>query len=218
MGIIHYVAMGLMAILFVYSLLMWLYTSSVWGFGGVFWSSWMTFALVYLGTAVFLRMKGVSALDSFIICLTSTVSMVWLYEILYHFSFWDSWTYGKPPYFFLRENVNFLSYGLIAMTALSGYKYAKTKWWFWLLPLTMTGLWIFWITIGFPQIETPQVLYDFAWPKIIIANPHAFAFPLNSITKFLLGLSYILLYLPSRLQFSVAKKGVKHFLVERGFL
>ena len=217
-GILHYIAIVVMVILFVFSLLMWVFTSSVWGFGGVFWSSWITFALVYLGTAVFLRMKGVSVAESFIISLTSTVSMIWLYEILYHFSFWDSWSYGKPPYFFLKQNVNFLSYGLISLTALSGYKYAKTGWWYWFLPISMAFLWIFWITIGFPQIETPKVLYNFAWSRIAIANPDALAYPLNSITKFLLGLSYILIYLPSKQQLSIAKQNVKHFLVERGFL
>jgi hypothetical protein len=209
---------GSMVLLFAYSLLMWLFTSSVWGLGGIFWSSWMTFAFVYLGTAVFLRISGVSTTESFIISLTTTISMIWLYEILYHFSFWNSWNYGNSPYFLLKENTIFINYGLIALSALSGYRYMKTSKWFWLTLITMTGLWIFWITIGFPQYEFPQTLFDFAWPRISIDNPHAFAFPLNSITKFLLGATYVLLYLPSRQNFSMAKKSFKHFLIKRGFL
>jgi hypothetical protein len=217
-GILHYVAIGLMVLLFAYSLSMWLYTSNVWGLGGYFWSSWMTFAFVYLAVAVFLRINGLSAAEGFIISLTSTISMVWLYEILYHFSFWNSWNYGKPPYLFLNGNTIFLNYALISLTALSGYKYMKTNRWFSLSLVAMTILWIFWITIGFPQYAFPQTLYIFAWPRIIIANPHALAFPLNSITKLLLGTAYVLLYLPSRQKLSMAKDGIKRFLIKRGFL
>lgn len=178
----------------------------------------MTFAFVYLGTAVFLRINGVSAAESFVISLTSAISMIWLYEILYHFSFWDSWNYGKPPYLFLNGNAIFLNYGIISLTALSGYRYLKANMWFWLALIVMMILWIFWITIGFPQFEFPQTLYVFAWPRIIVNNPYAFAFPLNSITKLLLGTAYVLFYLPSRQKFSVAKEGVKRFLIKRGFL
>jgi hypothetical protein len=207
-----------MILLFGYSMLMWFYTSSVWGLGGFFWSSWMTFAFVYLGTAVFLRITSVSPIESFIISLTSAISMIWLYEIIYHFSFWDSWNYGNPPYLFLKENVVFLNYGLISLGALSGYKYMKISRWFWLIFLAMTVLWIFWITIGFPQYEFPQTLFNFAWPRIQIANPYSWSFPLNAITKLLLGAAYVFLYLPSKQNFFVAKEEFKHFLVKRGFL
>ena len=217
-GILHYIAVGLMVLLFAYSLSMWLYTSNVWGLGGIFWSSWMTFAFVYLGIAVFLRISGISTAESFVISLTSAISMVWLYEILYHFSFWNSWSYGKPPYLFLTGNVIFLNYAVISLTALSGYKYMKTNRWFWLVLIAMTILWIFWITIGFPQYAFPQTLYVFAWPRIIVDNPHVLAFPLNSITKLLLGTAYVVLYLPSRQKLSMAKDGIKRFLIKRGFL
>ena len=130
----------------------------------------------------------------------------------------DSWNYGRPPFFLLKENAIFLGYGLISLSALVGYKYMKKSKWLWFVLLALTGLWIFWITIGFPQYEFPQTLFDFAWPRIYIDNPHALAFPLNSITKLLLGAAYVLLYLPSRQNFSVAKKGLKRFLTERGFL
>ncbi|MGD0643505.1 MAG: hypothetical protein ABSA75_01210 [Candidatus Bathyarchaeia archaeon] len=178
----------------------------------------MTFAFVYLGTAVFLRINDVSAAESFIISLTSAISMIWLYEILYHFSFWDSWNYGNPPFLLLKGNTIFLNYGLISLSALSGYKYMKTSKWFWLVLIGMTVLWIFWITIGFPQYEFPQTLYNFAWPRILIDNPHVLSFPLNSITKALLGAAYVLLYLPSKQKFSVTKAGIKSFLIRRGFL
>jgi len=207
-----------MVLLFSYSMIMWLYTSSVWGLGGIYWSSWMTFAFVYLGTAVFLRINGASATESFIISLTSAVSMVWLFEVLYHFSFWNSWNYGNPPYFFLNANTIFLNYAIISLTALSGYRYMKTNRWFWLTLIAMAIFWIFWITIGFPQYSFPHTLYVFAWPRIIMDNPHAFAFPLYSITMFLLGTSYILLYLPSKQKLSLAKAGIKRFLIKRGFL
>ena len=178
----------------------------------------MTFAFVYLGIAIFLRINGVSAAESFIISLTSAVSMVWLYEILYHFSFWNSWNFGNPPYFLLKGNTIFLNYALISLTVLSGYRYMKTNRLFWLALIAMTILWIFWITIGFPQYEFPNTLYAFAWPRIIINNPNAFAFPLTSITKLLLGTAYVLFYLPSKQKLSVAKEGIKRFLIKRGFL
>jgi hypothetical protein len=217
-GILHNITVCLMVFLFSYSLLTWLYTSSVWGLGGIFWSSWMTFAFVYLGTAFFLRISGVSAAMSFIISLTSAISVACLYEILYHFSFWDSWNYGKPPYFLLKENTVFLGYGLVSLSALVGRKYMTMSKWLWVPLLPLVGLWIFWITIGFPQHEFPQTLFDFAWPRIRIDNPHALAFPLNSMTKFLLGATYVLLYLPNNRKLSEAKKGFKRFLTERGFL
>ena len=193
---LHYLGIASMVILFVYSSSMWLHTSSVWGFGGVFWSSWMTFAFVYLTIAVFLRISGVSAAESFIICLTSVISLVWLYEILYHFSFWDSWSYGKPPYLFLKNNVLFLNYGIISLSALSGYKHMKINRWFWLALTIMAILWVFWITIGFPQSAYPNKLYEFAWPRVSVSNADSLSFPLNAITKSLLGASYIFLYLP----------------------
>ncbi|MGZ4850272.1 MAG: hypothetical protein ACXV2C_02700 [Candidatus Bathyarchaeia archaeon] len=218
LGLLNYVAIFLMLFLLAYSSFKWLITFDVWGLGGIFWASWMTFAIVYLGVSIFLRMNGVPAAEIFIISLTSLISMIWLYEILFHFSFWDSWNYGKPPYFLLNVNTIFISYGLISLSALSGYKYMKANKWFWLALLTTAVLWIFWITIGFPQFEFPKVLYDFAWPKIPINNPQALAFPLNTITKLLLSFSYVLLYLPSRQKFYKVIKSVKHFLVERGFL
>ena len=178
----------------------------------------MTFAFVYLGIAVFLRITGVSAAESFIICLTSAVSMLWLYEFIYHFSFWNSWNYGKPPYLLLNGNTIFLNYGLVSLTALSGYRYMKAGKWFWLALIATTVLWIFWITIGFPQYEFPQTLYTFAWPRVIISNPHALAFPLNAITKLLLSTAYVLLYLPSRQKLSAAKEGIRSFLRKRGIL
>ena len=217
-GILHFVAVGSMVLLFAYSLSMWLYTSNVWGLGGFFWSSWMTFAFVYLGIAIFLRINRVSSAKSFIISLTSTISMFLLYEILYHFSFWNSSNYGRPPYLFLSGNTLFLGYAIISLTALSGYKYMKTNRWFWLVLIAMTILWIFWITIGFPQYAFPQTLYIFAWPRLVIDNPHALAFPLTSITELLLGTAYVLLYLPSRQKLSMAKDGIKRFLIKRGFL
>ena len=216
--ILQYITICFMVLLIGYSVFMWLSTSSVWGIGGYFWSSWITFAFVYLGTTIFLRINSVSSAESFVISIASAVSMVWLYEVLYHFSFFNSWNYGKPPYFLLNGNAIFLNYALIALTALSGYKYMKTNKWFWLALIAMTVLWIFWITIGFPQYEFPQTLYVFAWPRIIINNPHAWAFSLNSITKILLGSAYVLLYLPSRQKLSGAREGIKRFLIKRGFL
>jgi len=207
-----------MVLLFSYSLIMWLYTSSVWGLGGIYWSSWMTFAFVYFGTAVFLRINDASATESFIISLTSAVSMIWLFEVLYHFSFWNSWNYGTPPYFFLNANTIFLNYAIISLTALSGYRYMKTNKWFWLTLIATAIFWIFWITIGFPQYSFPHTLYVFAWPRIIMDNPHALAFPLYSTTMFLLGTAYVLLYLPSKQKLSLAKAGIKRFLIKRGFL
>lgn len=217
-GILHEIAVIGMILLLAYSAIMWLYTSNVWGLGGVFWSSWMAVAFVYLVIALFLFINGVSNAESFIICLTSTISTIWLYEILYHFSFWNSWNYGKPPYFFLSENVIFLNYGLIVLSALSGYRCAKTSRWFWLTILSLGALWIFWITIGFPQYEFPQKIYDFAWPRILINNPDSLSLPLNIATKFLLGAAYVLLYLPSNQNFSKTKEDLKRFLIERGFL
>ena len=168
--------------------------------------------------AIFLRISGVSVAERFIISLTSMVSMIWLFEILYHFSYWNSWNYGIFPYFLLESNTIFLIYGLISLTALSGYRYIKVNIWFWIVLLAMAILWVFWITIGFPQFEFPNVLFDSALPRLVIDNPNGFAFPLNAITKFLLGLAYVLFYLPSRKKLAEAKSSLRNFLMQRGVL
>ena len=213
---LHYAILVSAVWLIAYSSFMWLTTLDVWGLGGVFWSSWITFGTVYLGVAIFLRINGVSVAERFIISLTSTISMIWLYEILYHFSYWNSWNYGIPPYFLLKSNTIFLFYGLIALTALSGYKYMKVNRWFWIVFLAMASVWIFWITMGFPQFESPNVLFESPLPRLIIDNPHVFAFPLYAVTKFLLGLAYVLLYLPSREKLAEAKVDLRNFLIQRG--
>ena len=133
-------------------------------------------------------------------------------------SHWNSWNYGIFPYFLLESNTIFLFYGLVSLAALSGYRYMKVNRWFWIVFLAMASLWVFWITIGFPQVEFPNVLFDSALPRLSIYNPHVFAFPLNAITKFLLGLAYVLLYLPSRKKLAEAKVSLKNFLMQRGIL
>ena len=197
----------------VYSLFMWDYTSNVWGIGGFFWTSWIAFALVYLGVAVFLRINRVPTSEAFIISLTSVISMIWLYEILYHFSFWNAWNYGRVPYVFLKDNAIFINYGLIALTALSGYRYMKLNKWALLAVAATVSLWLFWMTIGYPQYEFPSLLYTFgALPRLVMSDPHAWAFPLNSITKFLLSSVYLLLYLPRKERFSAAMTNLLHRL------
>ena len=218
MKFLHYVILVSAVCLIAYSSFMWLATFNVWGLGGIFWSSWITFGTVYLGVAIFLRISGVSVAERFIISLTSMVSMIWLYEILYHFSFWNSWNYGIFPYFLLESNNIFLIYGLISLTALSGYKYMKPNRWFWIVLLAVASLWVFWIIIGFPQFEFPNVLFDSPLPRLVIDNPHVFAFPVNAITKFLLGFAYVLLYLPSREKLAEAKVRLRNFLIQRGVL
>jgi hypothetical protein len=218
LGLLHRIALVVMIFIIAYSMYMWVSTSDVWGLGGFFWSSWITMALVYLGVAVFLQMRHISLPECFVVSLTSLVSMIWLYEILYHFSFGNSWNYGNPPFLFLKENAIFINYALIAATAFAGYRYMKHSIWLWLTLLATVCIWIFWITIGFPQFEFPGKLYDFAWPRLVIANSDAWALPLNVVTKLLLGLVYILVYLPSRLEFSNAKKSIHRVLVERGVL
>ena len=212
LGLLHHVAIAGMIFIIAYSVYMWVSTLDVWGLGGIFWSSWITFALVYLGVAFFLHLRHISPPEGFVVSLTSLVSMIWLYEILYHFSFWNYWNYGKPPFLFLNENAIFITYGLIAATALAGYRYMKFSRWLWLSLLVMVCIWIFWITIGFPQFEYPGKLYDFAWPRLVIDNPDAWALPLNLVTKLLLGLAYILVYFPSKLEFSNAEKGFLEYL------
>ena len=48
-------------------------------------------------------------------------------------------------------------------------------------------------------------------------NPHALAYPINAITKFLLGAAYVLLYLPNQQKFSETKEFFKRFLAPNMF-
>ena len=67
MTFLHYIILVSAVCLIAYSSFMWLTTFNVWGLGGLFWSSWITFGTVYLGVAIFLRISGVSVAERFII-------------------------------------------------------------------------------------------------------------------------------------------------------
>jgi len=161
---------------------------------GWLWISLFSYSLVYLAISYFLR-RQTSEPNVCIIALTNTLSMIWLYEIFYHFSFWIYWNYSQPPYVFIPENYMQINYALIALTAFSGYRYARISRLTIAFGVTLSFLWLFWVLIGFPQFHTSE-LYPWGTPQIRLANPLDLAYPLNALTKVFLALTYISLYIP----------------------
>lgn len=183
----------------IYSLIYWIITKNIWGIGGIFNSSWATYALVFSSIRVITYRRGATKVDSGLIALTSTLSFIWLYEIIYHYSFWVYWNYSKPPYIFEDGNYYFLLvFTPIVLCIFTGYRYISLN------PIALISLvfflstWLIWVMIGFPQVSFPGNLYPFGSIYISVSNPDDWSYPLNALTKYFLGLFYLFIYLPRK--------------------
>ena len=90
-------------------------------------TGWMWITIVCYSMVYVILDKLIVASDEkkFIICLTNTLSAVWLCEIIYHFCFWVSWNYSVFPFIFIPENLIFIVHSLTVLTAFSIAGYRK---------------------------------------------------------------------------------------------
>lgn len=172
----------------------------LWGnkwIGNWLWISPAAFSTTFVGTAILVRRRGLSHMESFLVALTTMVSMIWMYEIIYHFGFYADWEFGTQAQAAVLATYNqpVLTDVLLASVGLVSLKYMHVG-----LPffISFAGLLLVfgtWVAIGYPQVLTPGQVYPFGAILIHVSNPDAWAYPLNTLTKFLLGLTYISLYL-----------------------
>ncbi len=168
---------------------------------------------------VFLRRQGVGK-ERVVMALTSSVSGIWLYELVYHYSYLDYKTNSLATnlsYFiadlkFLTINTDGREFPLIwAIIMISlplvGYRYMRLNRIFVATLLASLSLFSVWIIVGYPQFTNPQ-----EWPVMtpmwfLIPASYAYtnsplvmfwAFVFNSATKLLAVVPSVLFYDPKR--------------------
>jgi hypothetical protein len=158
------------------------------------WASPASFSLVFIGTALLLRKRGLRDSQVFIISLTTMVSMIWMYELFYFLGFWADWNLGNETS--IASYQVLLSHILWISPALVGLKYMKFSIPFVVCALLFFMAFLFWVIIGYPQINAPGQLFPFNGAILIhVTNPGGWAIFENEITKYLLAASYVSVFI-----------------------
>ncbi len=156
-------------------------------------SSVIFFSVVFLGVGILLARRHVPDVETFSIALATTISVIWLYEFIYHYSFISYFNYFRYPYFDFNDTNTLLLEGAASLLVLVGYKYIKVKgnYYFGLSILVFSVLYASWLLIGFPQYDE-----TFQLPRFIHASdPFFVGSLLNRLSKLFLCLSWVSLYL-----------------------
>jgi hypothetical protein len=166
---------------------------NVW-IGQWLWVSPSAFSSAFLGTALLVRRKGLGDFDAFLISLTTMISMIWMYEIFYHFGFYVDWEFGKQAAVLANYNEPVVTDVLLTSVGLVGLRYMRAGVWFALSFGALMVTFVTWVVIGYPQIAFPGTLYPFGPIVIHVPDPQAYALPLNAATKYLLAATYVSLF------------------------
>jgi hypothetical protein len=161
------------------------------------WVSPSAFSTVFILTAILVRRRGLGYMDSFLLGLTTMVSMIWMYEIFYHFGFYADWEFGNQAESAVIANYNqpVIVDVLLASVGLVGLKHMHAG-----LPFVasfgafLTAL-VVWVIIGYPQVATPGAVYPFGAILIHVPDLGFWAYALNIMTKYLLAFTYVSLYI-----------------------
>ena len=156
-------------------------------------SSVIFFSLVFLGVAVLLARRRVSDVETFSVALATTFSVIWLYELIYHYSFISYFNYFHYPFFDFNDANTLLLESAASLLVLVGYKYIRVRGNYYLgvLILAFAAIYASWLLIGFPQFDG-----TFNLPRFIhVDNPAFVGYLLNRVSKLLLCLSWVSLYL-----------------------
>jgi hypothetical protein len=159
-------------------------------------SSVIFFSLVFLGVGVLLARRGVPDAETFSIALATTLSAIWLYEFIYHYSFISYFNYFRYPYFDFNDTNTLLLEGAASLLVLVGHRYIRVKGnhYFGLSILLFSALYAGWLLIGFPQYDG-----TFGLPRFVqVGDPFFLGYLLNRLSKLLLCLSWVSLYLGRR--------------------
>ena len=156
-------------------------------------SSTIFFSLVFLGVAVQLARKGVPDLETFSVALASTISAIWLYELIYHYSFIGYFNFFRYPFFQFSDASSLLMDGALSLLILVGYKYihVKRNYAFWGLFLVFLTLYGSWFLLGFPQYTDRTFKLE---QLIYVQDPFAAAFMLDRFSKLFLCVAWVFLY------------------------
>lgn len=155
-------------------------------------SSIIFFSMVFVGTGTTLiRRYGLGDLDTFVISLATTVSLIWTYELIFHYSFPVHLNYYRFPYF-LVDLRNLIMMGSLSILILVGRRYIRLKrnHLFFTLIILFTLTYGLWLMIGFPNSDGN--LYQPI--RLAVGDPFALGAMLSRLSKFLLSISWILLY------------------------
>jgi hypothetical protein len=164
------------------------------------WVSPSAFSTVFIGTAIVVRRRGLSHMDAFLVALTSMVSMIWMYEIFYHFGFYADWEFANQGRSLVLANYNqpVITDFLLASVGLVGLKYMRAGLLFILSFGAFIATLLVWVMVGYPQVATPGILYPFGNVLVHVSNPDSWAYPLNIMTKYLLAVTYVSLFIGKR--------------------
>ncbi len=133
-------------------------------------------------------MRDDTDLQAVSIALVGALSFIFIYEAIYKLSF-----YGLPWLMPPSELRDFTIQSGTALTALAGFAYGKFK--LSRPSLIFLGLfvllYVFWLLIGYPQVETGKNVYD-----VLINNPFTWnmIYAVNRGTKVLMFLAYFFFY------------------------
>jgi hypothetical protein len=156
-------------------------------------SSAIFFSVVFVGVAVQLARRSVPDLETFSIALATTISAIWLYELVYHYSFVGYFNNFRYPFFQFSDANTLLVDGALSLLVIVGHNYIKLNrnYLFWSFILIFGILYATWLLLGFPQ----YVDRTFQLPRlIVVADPFSAAFILNRLSKLSLCISWIFLY------------------------
>jgi len=103
-----------------------------------------------------ISLRDSTDLQAISVALIGALSFIFIYEAIYKISF-----YAPPKAIPPEELRDFLIQSGIALTALAGFAFGKFR----LSPRSLIFLaifvlgWIFWLLVGFPQVDNPQNYY-----------------------------------------------------------
>lgn len=155
-------------------------------------STVLYYSMVFIFTAVLLMSRGLRDVEAFSIALSTTISAIWLYELIYHYSFPIYFNYFKYPYFDFKDFRTLFNHGGLAALILVGYRHIKVKknYYFITAFLSFSTTYALWLLTGFYHLDGKTYL-----PAIIIVNdPVSFGFFMNRLSKLLLCVAWIMLY------------------------
>ncbi len=156
-------------------------------------SSAIFFSIVFVGVAIQLARRNVPDLETFSIALATTLSAIWLYELVYHYSFIGYLNYFRYPFFQFSDTSTLLMDGALSLLVIVGHKYIRTKsnYFLWSSLIIFLILYSTWLLLGFPQYTDRT----FQLPRLLVVeDPFAAAFILNRFSKLFLCIAWVFLY------------------------
>jgi hypothetical protein len=156
-------------------------------------SSAIFFSLVFIGVAVQLAKRMVSDLETFSIALATTLSAIWFYELIYHYSFISYLNYFQFPYFQFSDANTLIMDCALSLLVVVGHRYIRLRrnYLLWISFSMFVAFYGFWLLIGFPQYADRT----FQLPVLIaVKDPFSAAFLLGRFSKLSLCISWVFLY------------------------